>query len=127
MMKNRFLINILILALPAVLPAGARAFPLQSASVSDSDVKVSASGVHAGAPVIGHVFAFPVATKSEEAQRLHRYENVLLDSSAESARKATEKDCWRPRRKSKSKNCRRWKESTERRLTGWAKLIGIPR
>jgi len=113
-MKNRFLINILILALTAVLPAGARVFPQQSASVSDSDVKVSASGVHAGAPVIGHVFAFPVATKSEEAQRLleaalDRYENALLNSSVESVRKETEKDCWRPRRKSKSKDCWRWK------------------
>jgi hypothetical protein len=43
------------------------------------------------------VFAFPVATKSVDAQRLvesalDQYENVLLDNSVESARKATEKD-----------------------------------
>jgi tetratricopeptide (TPR) repeat protein len=97
MMKNRLLINILVLASLAVLPTSARAFPQQSANVTDPDVKVSAGGVRAGARVDGHVFAFPVATKSVEAQRLvetalDQYENVLLDKSVESARKATEID-----------------------------------
>jgi hypothetical protein len=79
------------------LSAPAWANPQQSASVTDSEPKSPAPTALRAAPVAGHVFAFPVATKSVEAQKLvevafDQYENVLLDDSAASARKATEKD-----------------------------------
>src|SRR6266700_5818986 len=94
---NRFFCKSALLLFPAILAVPAWAYPQQSASVADSEPKSPADASHASAPVMGHVFAFPVATKSVDAQRLvetalDQYENALLDNSVESARKATEKD-----------------------------------
>lgn len=94
---NRLFCKSALILLPAVLPASAWACPQQSASVADSEPKSPADASQASAPVAGRVFAFPVATKSVAAQKLvetalDQYENVLLDNSVESARKATEKD-----------------------------------
>ncbi len=94
---NRFFCKSALLLFPAILAVPAWAYPQQSASVADSEPKAPADASHASAPVMGHVFAFPVATKSVDAQKLvetalDRYENVLLENSVESARKATEKD-----------------------------------
>jgi len=94
---NASLLKLVVLLIPAFLTAPAWASPQQSRSVTGSDVKSPAAASVSSAPVAGHVFAFPVATKSVEAQKLvelafDQYENVLLDDSAASARKATEKD-----------------------------------
>src|SRR5882724_1030561 len=94
---NRFFLKSAVLLLPTLLSATAWANPQQSASITDSEPKSSAEAAVSSAPVAGHVFAFPVATKSIEAQKLvevalDQYENVLLEDSAASARKATEKD-----------------------------------
>src|SRR5207245_148938 len=75
----------------------------QNVSVAKQELQVPAEpkspadASHASALAVGHVFAFPVATKSVDAQKLietalDQYENVLLENSVESARKATEKD-----------------------------------
>ena len=94
---NRLFLKSAVLLLPAFLSSGVLANPQQSASVTDSELKSPAEPAAASAPVAGHVFAFPVATKSKEAQKLvevalDQYENVLLEDSVASARKATEKD-----------------------------------
>src|SRR5437660_2624038 len=94
---NASLAKFVILLIPALLAAPVWACPQQSASVADSEPKSPAETALRAAPVAGHVFAFPVATKSVEAQKLvelsfDQYENVLLDDSATSARKAAEKD-----------------------------------
>ncbi len=94
---NRFFCRSALLLLPALLPLSAWACPQQTVSVADSAPKSPAGATHPSALAVGHVFAFPVATKSVDAQRLvetalDQYENVLLDNSIESARKATEKD-----------------------------------
>jgi len=94
---NRFFLKSAVLLIATFLSAPAWANPQQSASVTDSQPKSPAETALRAAPVAGHVFAFPVATKSVEAQKLvevafDQYENVLLDDSAASARKATEKD-----------------------------------
>jgi tetratricopeptide (TPR) repeat protein len=94
---DRFLLKSAVLLMGTLLSATAWANPQQSASVADSELKSSAEAAVSSAPVAGHVFAFPVATKSVEAQKLvevalNQYENVLLEDSAASARKATEKD-----------------------------------
>ncbi len=94
---NRFFLKSAVLLMATFLSATAWAHPQQSASVADSELKSPAVPALSSAPVAGHVFAFPVATKSVEAQKLvevalDQYENVLLDDSAASARKATEKD-----------------------------------
>jgi tetratricopeptide (TPR) repeat protein len=94
---NRLFLKSAVLLLPAFLSYGVLANPQQSASVTDSELKSPAEPAATSAPVAGHVFAFPVATKSVEAQKLvevalDQYENVLLEDSAASARKATEKD-----------------------------------
>jgi len=113
---NRFFLKSAVLLIPAFLSAPTWANPQQSASAADSEPKSPAETALRAAPVAGHVFAFPVATKSVEAQKLvevafDQYENVLLDDSAASARKATEKDpnfalayaVWSKRRKKKKK------------------------
>jgi tetratricopeptide (TPR) repeat protein len=94
---NRFFFKSALLLLPAALPVSAWACPQQTVSVADSEPKSAADASHASALVMGHVFAFPVATKSVDAQKLvetalDQYENALLENSVESARKATEKD-----------------------------------
>jgi len=94
---NRLFPKAALLLSPLVLSAPAWAQPQQSATVADSEPKILADASRANAPMTGHVFAFPVATKSVEAQKLvetalDQYENVLLENSVESARTATEKD-----------------------------------
>jgi tetratricopeptide (TPR) repeat protein len=94
---NRFFLKSAVLLIPTFLSTPAWANPQQSASVTDSEAKSPSETALRAAPAAGHVFAFPVATKSVEAQKLvevafDQYENVLLDDSAASARKATEKD-----------------------------------
>jgi tetratricopeptide (TPR) repeat protein len=96
MTMNRYFLKFAIF-MSAVLSVPVWAFPQQSASVTESETKTPAGVTPAGAPIAGHVFGFPVATKSAEAQRLvetalDQYENVLLDDSMRSARKAAEKD-----------------------------------
>src|SRR4029077_1178806 len=94
---NRFLLKSAALLMPTFLSPAAWASTQQSASVTDSERKSPTEAALPSAPVAGHVFAFPVATKSVEAQKLvevalDQYENVLLEDSAANARKATEKD-----------------------------------
>ncbi|HEY6126575.1 MAG TPA: hypothetical protein VIW23_00175 [Candidatus Acidoferrum sp.] len=94
MMTDRFFLKSVVLLIPALLSVSAWAFPQQSAGITETEAKSPAVTVHS---VSGHVFAFPVATKSMEAQKLvevalDQYENVLLDDSITSARRATEKD-----------------------------------
>lgn len=96
-MTDRFFFKFTVLLIPALLSPPAWALPQQSASLTEAEAKTSAAATHSGVPVSGHVFAFPVATKSVEAQKLvevalDQYENVLLDDSIASARRATEKD-----------------------------------
>jgi len=95
-MKRLFLKSAALL-IPAFLAPAVRANPQQSVSVTDSELKSPAEAASSSAPAAAHVFAFPVATKSVEAQKLvevalDQYENVLLEDSAASARKATEED-----------------------------------
>src|SRR5260370_2391245 len=92
---NRFFLKSAVLLIFLSAPAWAN--PQQSASVTDSEEKSRAETALRAAPVAGHVFAFPVAAKSVEAQKLvevafEQYENVLLDDSSATPRKATEKD-----------------------------------
>ena len=94
---NRFFLKSAALLMPAFLSGAAWASPQQSASVTDLELKSSTESALPSTPVAGHVFAFPVASKSVEAQKLvevafDQYENVLLEDSATSARKATEQD-----------------------------------
>ncbi len=94
---NRLSLKSLLLLLPALLAAPTWAHPQQSASVTDNEVKTPAAATRMAAPVIGQVFAFPVATKSAEAQKLvetaiDQYENHLLDDSVRTAQSATAKD-----------------------------------
>jgi tetratricopeptide (TPR) repeat protein len=95
-MKRLFLKSAALL-IPAFLAPAVRANPQQSVSVTDSELKSPAEAAPSSPPAAAYVFAFPVATKSVEAQKLvevalDQYENVLLEDSAASARKATEKD-----------------------------------
>jgi tetratricopeptide (TPR) repeat protein len=94
---NRLFLKSAALLMPTFLSAAAWASPQQSASVAGSELKSPSEAALPSAPVAGQVFAFPVASKSIEAQKLvevalDQYENVLLEDSAASARKATEKD-----------------------------------
>ena len=94
---NRFVLKSTVLLIPALLSAGAWAAPQESASTNDLDLNSTSGAVHSPASVTGRVFTFPVATKSVQAQELvevaiDQYENVLLEDSVKSARKATEKD-----------------------------------
>ncbi len=98
-MTHRCFLKSTVLLLPALLSASAWAYPQQSASITDADAHAPAPAatVRSTTPIAGHVFAFPVASKSVEAQKLmetalDQYENVLLDKSVATARKATEKD-----------------------------------
>jgi tetratricopeptide (TPR) repeat protein len=93
-----FLLKSAVLLMAAFFPATAWANPQQSASATGLERKTPTEAVaSSAAPAGGHVFAFPVASKSVAAQKLveialDQYENVLLDDSAANARKATEKD-----------------------------------
>src|SRR4029077_15213724 len=94
---NRFLLKSAALLMPTFLSPAAWASTQQSASVTDSERKSPTEAALPSAPVAGHVFAFPVASKSVEAQKLvevalDQYENVLLEDSAENARPVTDKD-----------------------------------
>jgi tetratricopeptide (TPR) repeat protein len=94
---NCFQFKSLLLVIPAFLAIPAAARPQQSASVSEAETKAPRVTVAPVSPIGGQVFGFPVATKSAEARKLvemalDQYENVLLDKSVQSARKATEKD-----------------------------------
>jgi tetratricopeptide (TPR) repeat protein len=94
---NRFFLKSAALLMPACLSGAAWGSPQQSANVTDLELKSSTESALPSTPVAGHVFAFPVASKSVEAQKLvevafDQYENVLLEDSATSARKATEQD-----------------------------------
>ena len=96
-MINRCFLKSTILLLPALLSASTWAYPQQSASITDANAHTPAVTVRSPGPIAGYVFAFPVASKSVEAQKLmetalDQYENVLLDKSVATARKATEKD-----------------------------------
>jgi tetratricopeptide (TPR) repeat protein len=91
---NGFLVKVSLFAAAGLAATSALARPQQSAS-AESDLASTAANATRTAP--GRVFAFAVSTKSPEAKRLvetalEQYENVLLDSSIESARRATEKD-----------------------------------
>ena len=94
---NRLFLKSLLLLLPALIAAPSWAHPQQSASVAENEAKAPAATTRAASPVIGHVFAFPVATKSAEAQKLvetaiDQYENHLLDDSVRTAQSAAAKD-----------------------------------
>jgi tetratricopeptide (TPR) repeat protein len=83
--------------LPVLFGVPAWALAQQTTSVADASLSSGAKPSHNTAAITGHVFAFPVMSKSAEAQQLiekslNQYENVLLDKSADSAREATEKD-----------------------------------
>lgn len=94
---NGFRLKSLTLALPIFLALSVTALAQQSASMAESELDALNTSALGAAPIGGHVYAFPVSTKSAEArklieQSLDQYENVLLDNSIDSARKATEKD-----------------------------------
>src|SRR5882724_1038196 len=68
---NRFFCKSALLLLPAAFPVSAWACPQQTLSVvADSEPKSPADANHASTLVAGQVFAFPVATKSVQAQKL---------------------------------------------------------
>src|SRR6476646_6070145 len=96
-MINRCCLKPAVVFVAALLSASAWAHPQQSASITDPGVHTPTPTARSTTAVVGHVFAFPVASKSIEAQKLAEtaldlYENVLLDKSVQTARKATEKD-----------------------------------
>jgi tetratricopeptide (TPR) repeat protein len=92
---NGFLRRFSFFAAAGLAAASAFARPQQSASAESDLASPPAASVARIVP--GRVFAFSVSTKSPEAKQLvesalDQYENALLDSSVESARRATEKD-----------------------------------
>src|SRR5690242_21949032 len=95
-MKN-LLLKFCLAALPAMI-AGASIAPaeeMRTALETERHPADDAAPAPATAPV--HVFAFAVGSKSAEARTLvesalDQYENVWLDRSVESARRAIEKD-----------------------------------
>src|SRR5260221_7159813 len=94
---NRLVLKSVVLLLPAFLSASTWALPQQSATVSDSATKLSSESIKPPSSALGHVFAFPVAAKSAEAQKLvelaiDQYENHLLDQSVQTAQAAAAKD-----------------------------------
>jgi predicted Zn-dependent protease len=94
---NRLPLKSAVLLLPAFFSAAAWAQPQQSASVADAGSKPPAEMARPASPLPAHVFEFPVATKSAEAQKLvetaiDQYENHLLDDSVKTAQAAAEKD-----------------------------------
>jgi len=94
---KRLLLKSSLMAISGFVSGAAMAYPQQSASISES---APVSPGDASPPAAGpsaHVFAFAVSTTSAEARKLvetaiDEYENVLLDKSVQTARKATEKD-----------------------------------
>jgi tetratricopeptide (TPR) repeat protein len=96
-MAHRFLLKSAVVLLPVFLSTPAWASPQQSASLTNAETNTPGVAARTTTQVTGHVFSFPVASKSVEAQKLmetalYQYENVLLDKSVQTARKATEKD-----------------------------------
>jgi predicted Zn-dependent protease len=94
---NRLFLKSLLLLLPALLAAPIWARPQQSVSFTGNEAKTPTASTRVASPAIGHVFAFPVATKSAEAQKLvetaiDQYENHLLDDSVRTAQSAAAKD-----------------------------------
>lgn len=96
---KRWLSRLWLLTFPGIFAAGAIAQAQQPESdiVAEADPRPVAAEAPTAAVALGHVFGFAVSTKSADARRLvesalDQYENVLLDRSIESARKATEKD-----------------------------------
>ncbi|HET8966085.1 MAG TPA: hypothetical protein VFN20_07720, partial [Candidatus Acidoferrum sp.] len=91
---NRLLLKSSLVAFAGIF-AAAVACAQQSASVVES-VSVESSEVsRSAANPPAQVFAFAVSTKSVDARKLvesalDQYENVLLDRSVESARRAAE-------------------------------------
>jgi tetratricopeptide (TPR) repeat protein len=86
------LLKLSFLAMTGLAAASAFAAPQQSASRDDLP---EAPAPNAPRPL--RVYAYAVSTRSAEATRLvetslEQYENVLLDSSVDSARRAAEKD-----------------------------------
>jgi len=86
-----------VMVLSGFAAGAAIAGPQQSASISETAPLSPGDASPAAAGPSTHVFAFAVSTKSAEARKLvetaiDEYENVLLDRSVESARRATEKD-----------------------------------
>ena len=67
---NRLSLKSAVLLLPAFFSAAAWAQPQQSASAADADCKAPAELARPASPLSAHVFEFPVATKSAEAQKL---------------------------------------------------------
>lgn len=94
---NRLFRKSAVLLLTAFFSAAAWALPQQSASVADAVAKAPAEMARPASPLSAHVFEFPVASKSAEAQKLvetaiDQYENHLLDDSIRTAQAATAKD-----------------------------------
>ena len=84
------------LILAVLLPLSVWSRPQESASVSDSGAAPHRAS-HTATASVPRVFAIPVSAKSPEARKLvekalDQYENVLLDDSVETAKKAVEKD-----------------------------------
>jgi len=93
---NRLLLKSCLVAFPGIF-AAAVTCAQQSASVAESSPVASSEVPRPGPNPPAHVFAFAVSTKSADARTLvesalDQYENVLLDHSVESARRASEKD-----------------------------------
>ena len=94
---KRLLFQSCLMALSGFVAGAAMARPQQSASISEAEPVSPADAAPPAAGPSTHVFAFAVSTKSAEARKLvetaiDEYENVLLDRSVDSARRATEKD-----------------------------------
>jgi tetratricopeptide (TPR) repeat protein len=94
---NRLLFKAGLLVLPGIFAFAAMACPQQSASVAENGAVPSSEASGPAADPAAQVFAFAVSTKSADARKLvesalDEYENVLLDRSVESARRASEKD-----------------------------------
>src|SRR5262245_4930518 len=94
---KRLLFNSCLIAVSGFVAGASMARPQQSASVSETQPVSPGDTLLAAPATPAHVFAFAVSTKSAEARKLvetaiDEYENVLLDRSVESARRATEKD-----------------------------------
>jgi hypothetical protein len=94
---KRLLCKSCLMALSGFVAGAVMAYPQQSAGISETEPVSPGDASPPAAGPTAHVFAFAVSTKSAEARKLvetaiDQYENVLLDRSVDSARRATEKD-----------------------------------